>query len=346
MTLATPTAPITPITPNPLEFAQVVQRLTSMGATPIALVGAGSFVRKLAPTSFAPLGTLVGIIDEDPAKVGRQWAGLPVLDPAQALAKGIKGAIYTCYGPEFDRHWAKRGVLREAGVYLLTCPGAFATKGWDDCLIEQYEHSLALERGVKSVYTRKYPPEKPVAWEWLLKPLDERVRQGSTVLEIGSGTGLWTQHVIAKAGKYHAVDYAARLLFEAMEHRFARHMSKLHLHHDEQALLAGVPDQSVDVAFSYDVFVHLKPDLVHQYLESLKRVLKPDGRILLHFVTWNPRALEIWREKFHPGLRGQGDEMHYNPLDSLRTSADALGMKVEQLGPSVGWCYLAEFRNA
>lgn len=342
----TATAAITrdPASPDPLEFAQAVQRLTMMGHTPIALMGAGSFVRRLAPTSFAPPGTIVGIIDDDAAKLGKTWASLPVIDAEQAMASGVRGVIITAYGREFERHWARRAALREAGAYILTCPGAFATKGWDDCLIEQYEYSLGKGLGMNLAYGRQYPPENPTAWPWLLTPLTERVRPGHTVLEIGSGTGLWTQHVIERAGRYHAVDYSARLLFEAMEHRFRKHMGKLHLHHDEKAKLPNVPDASIDIVFSYDVFVHFKPDLVHQYLASLRRVLKPDGRILLHCVTWNPRAAEIWREKFRPDLEGQGDEMHYNTIESLRVSSDILGLTVEQVGATVGWAYLAEFR--
>lgn len=326
-----------------MEFAQCVQRMQSSGNAPIALMGAGSYVKKLCPTAFVQPGVILGIIDDDRAKQGKEWAGLPVMSAAEAIGKGVKGVIVTAYGEAFTKLWAQRGELRDAGVYMLSCPAAFETKGWDDCLIEQYEYAMGSARGKSGIYARIYPPEKPVAWEWLLNPLQERVKQGMTVLEIGSGTGLWTQHLIERAAKYHAVDYAPRLLFEAIDHRFASHRQKLHLHHDEHALLGGVPDASVDVAFSYDVFVHLKSDLVHQYLESMKRVLRPNGKILLHFVTWNETALNTWKQKFHAGLRGRGDEMHYNTLDCLRTSAAAVGMRVEQVGPTVGWGYLAEF---
>lgn len=326
------------------EFERQVQRLASAGQTPIAMVGATSLLRDLCPMSRAPGGTFVGVIDDDPSKHGRTHAGLEVMDLPSALGRGARSAIITAYGSVRDRLWAGRGPMREAGLYVLTCPCAWETKGWDDCLIEQYEHELGVRAGKRTLYAKTYPPERPVAWEWLLKPLLDRVKPGMSVLEIGSGAGLWTQHVIDRAGSYTAVDYAARLLFEVMEHRFSKHAGRLRLHHDETATLPAVPDASVDVAFSYDVFVHLKSDLVHQYLESLRRVVKPGGTILLHFVRWNATALETWKSKFAPYLRGRGDEMHYNTIDQLRTSAEALGMSVEQVGPEVGWGFLAEFR--
>lgn len=326
------------------EFERQVQRLVTAGQTPIALVGATSLLRDLCPLSRAPEGTFVGVIDDDAGKRGKTWAGLEVMDLPRAIELGARSAIITAYGPVRDKLWSDRGPMREAGLYVLTCPCAWETKGWDDCLIEQYEYELGVKAGSKPLYARTYPPEKPVAWEWLLKPLQDRVKPGQSVLEIGSGAGLWTQHVIERAGSYTAVDYAARLLFEVMEHRFSKQMGKLRLQHDETATLPGVADASVDVAFSYDVFVHLKSDLVHQYLESLRRVVKPGGSILLHFVRWNATALETWRGKFAPYLRGRGDEMHYNTMDQLRTSAEALDMRVEQVGPEVGWGFLAEFK--
>ncbi len=341
--LLSPTAVRDPGVPDPLEFARLVQRLVAMGSTPVAVMGSGSFVQRLMPTTFAPAGTLVGLIDDQPGRAGKTWAGLTVMDTPGALSKGVRGVIIAAYGREFERLWARRGPLREAGVSILACPCPFETKGWDECLIEQYECAIARERGLRPLYHRTYPPEHPVAWDWLLRPLKETARPGMSVLEVGSGAGLWTQHLIEQAGTYHAVDYSARLLYEAIEPRFARYIGKLRLHHDEKALLADVPDASVDLAFSFDVFVHFKPDLVHQYLRAMHRVLKPGGTILLHLVTWNRKALETWQEKFAPHLQGRGDEMHYNTLDSLRVSADAIGLRVEQVGPEVGWAYLARF---
>ncbi len=327
------------------QFEELVQRMVTMGSTPIALYGAGDLVQRLCPLMHAPQGVLAGIIDDDTRKIGKTWAGLPVLELGDALAKGVKGVIITAAGPGFDKIWANRGRLREAGVYLLAYPKPFVDKGWDGTLIEQYEYSIATSRGLNPVYDREYPPANPVAWSSLLEPLLQHVKPGMTVCEIGSGTGLWTQHVIEKAGKYHAVDYAARLLYEAIEHRFSKHLGKLSLHHDEKAKLGGIPDASVDLVYSMDVFVHFKADLVHQFLESITRVLKPGGKALIHFVTWNDRAMQIWREQHRPDMDGKYGIMFYNSMDQLRVSAKSLGLKIEQVGPEIGWAFLARFEK-
>ncbi len=331
------------------HFERQVLRLTSTGAAPIALLGASDTCRRVHPTLHAPPGVIVGVIDDDPNARGRQWAGLPVIDAEEALQQGIKGVILT-HDPSnpgsYERLWAGRGVLREAGVYILACPCPHETMNWDQCLIDQYEHALAASRGIDLLYRHAYPPADPVAWPYLLEPLQARFLPEMTVCEIGTGAGLWTQHLIDRAGSYHAVDYSARLLNEVIEHRFARQMSRLHLHHDTRASLAGVEDGSVDLVFSFDVFVHFKADLVHQFLESIRRVLRPDGVALIHFVTWNETALQIWRREHTPERAGAANVMHYTTMDQLRTSAAALGMAVEQVGEESGWSFLAEFRNA
>lgn len=334
-----------PATIDHAAFEGLVQRMITKGSTPIALYGAGELVDRLHPTVHAPKGSIVGIIDDDPKKVGKTWAGLPVLELGDALASGVKGVIITSAGASFERIWAGRGRLREAGVYVLSFPQPFEDKGWDGTLIEQYEYSIAKSRGLNPLYNREYPPENPVAWEVLLRPLMEHVKPGMTVCEIGSGTGLWTQHLIDRTGTYHAVDYSGRLLFEAIEHRFSAHLGKLRLHHDERAMLEGIPDASVDLAFSMDVFVHFKSDLIHQFLESIARVLKPGGKALIHFVTWNERAHAIWRESHKPEMDGKYNIMFYTHMDHLRTSAKILGLKVEQVGPEFGWAFLAKFEK-
>lgn len=338
------------------HFERQVLRLTATRSTPIALWGATDTCRRVHPTLHAPPGTIIGVLDDRPAAVGRQWAGLPVIDLSHALEQGVKGVILTHDGGDtvspnrveapppaaYQRLWARRGPLREAGVYILPCPCPYATMGWDQCLIDQYETALAASRGGNLLYEHGYPPEKPVAWPTLLNPLLERVQPGMTVCEIGSGAGLWTQHVIDQAGSYHAADFSARLLTEVIEHRFARQMHKLKLHHDTRAALAGVPDGSVDLLFSFDVFVHFKADLVHQFLQAAQRVLKPEGRALIHFVAWNEAALRIWQREHTPEQAGAANVMHYTSMDQLRTSAAAIGLHVEKVGEE-GWSFLAEF---
>ena len=154
------------------------------------------------------------------------------------------------------------------------------------------------------------------------------LRDGMTVCEIGCGSGRWTEHAIGPAGVYYALDYSERLLFEVMEHRFRAHAGgKLRLVHDESARLAGVPDGSCDLVFSMDVFVHLKIDLVHQYLRSIGRVLRPGGVALIDFIGWDASGIEHYEEHFEPGHTGGHCILFYNDPSWIELSASRFGMR-------------------
>ena len=46
--------------------------------------------------------------------------------------------------------------------------------------------------------------------------------------------------------------------------------------------LAGVPDGSVDLVFSWDSLVHVEADVMEAYTREMQRVLSPSGRSFMH----------------------------------------------------------------
>ena len=54
--------------------------------------------------------------------------------------------------------------------------------------------------------------------------------------------------------------------------------------------LPGVPDGSVDVVWSFDVFVHVSPLDQAGYLAEIARVLRPGGRALIHHADGRNRG--------------------------------------------------------
>jgi len=131
-----------------------------------------------------------------------------------------------------------------------------------------------------------------------------------------------------------------------IEHRFAGQRGKLRVHHDEHARLAGVPDASVDVVLSVDVFVHFKIDLAHQFLASIRRVLKPDGVAIIHFAAWNDAGIARWEKNDAAHHNGGVGPIHSVHMDWLEASSRRLGLKCRQVGDGFGWAFLAEFRKA
>ncbi len=313
------------------RFRDALTRLTSIGQTPIALYGAGRVVRQLEPDRCAGDAPILGIIDDDPGKHGSHWAGLAVISLEQAIAAGVKAVIITAEGKMQDAIWARRALMREHGIQVMCCPPRFGGRTWDDCLIHEQDHLTAQANGVAHEYAQSYPTPGDPGAQWLREPLLGEVRPGMSVCEIGCGSGRWTAHVIASAADYFAVDYSERLLFEVMEHRFAEHLapggsSGLRLLHDESATLAGVPDASCDLVFSMDVFVHLKIDLVHQYLRAIARVLRPGGAALIDFIGWGGAGIEHYEAHVEPDNRGGHCILFYNDPSWIEASARRFGM--------------------
>ncbi|MFI4897519.1 MAG: methyltransferase domain-containing protein [Phycisphaerales bacterium JB059] len=307
------------------RFRESVERLVGIGQTPIALYGAGRVARQLEPGRVE--GPIVGIIDDDASRHGSSWAGLRVISLDEAVAAGVRGVIITAEGKMQDAIWARRSRLREHGMQVLCCPPRFGGRTWDECLIHEQDHLTAKANGVEHEYGQTYPTPGDPGAAWLREPLVGVLRPGMTVCEIGCGSGRWTAHAIEASGRYYAVDYSERLLFEVMEHRFCAYMGgKLRLIHDESARLEGVPDGACDLVFSLDVFVHLKIDLAHQYLRSIGRVLRPGGVALIDFIGWDEAGIAHYEAHFASEHVGGHCILFYNDPAWIERSAARFGM--------------------
>lgn len=114
--------------------------------------------------------------------------------------------------------------------------------------------------------------------------LDKRViepffGQCEVMLEIGPGGGRFTEVLLPKCRRLIAADTSAAML-SLLRKRFRQDERLEYLRLDGSGL-AGVPDDSVDAAFSYGVFVHLQHWDIYHYLTELKRVLRPGGKALI-----------------------------------------------------------------
>ena len=100
-----------------------------------------------------------------------------------------------------------------------------------------------------------------------------------TGLEIGPGGGRWTQYLTAMKRLY-VVDYYEEMLAE-----FARTFKAPNIIaiRNNGSDFPGVPDNEVDFLMSFDVFVHLDAALVKSYLNNMKRILKKDAVVFLHY---------------------------------------------------------------
>jgi cyclopropane fatty-acyl-phospholipid synthase-like methyltransferase len=102
---------------------------------------------------------------------------------------------------------------------------------------------------------------------------------GSTVLEIGSGGGRWTQY-FRSAGQLLVVEFNPES-FDCLHKRFPD--LRFTPYQTSGYEMNGVETASVDLVFTFDVFVHLEPEGIKAYLSEIERVLKPGGVAIVHY---------------------------------------------------------------
>lgn len=135
--------------------------------------------------------------------------------------------------------------------------------------------------------------EWTVSPEWKQALIDEvllrYVEPQRNVLEIGPGAGRWTETLQRIAQHLIVVDLSDKCI-EMCKERFAdAHNMEFHVNNGNS--LDFVPSESVDVVWSFDVFVHIAPATIDQYLAEISRVLKRGGRGIIHHVkAATPRA--------------------------------------------------------
>lgn len=109
--------------------------------------------------------------------------------------------------------------------------------------------------------------------------LDPYFHAHETVLEIGAGGGRWTQYLVG-ARRLVVVEYNPES-FPYLLRRFPG--APLTLVQTTGAEMRAVADASIDFVFTFDVFVHLEPEVIGAYLREIERVLRPGGVAVVHY---------------------------------------------------------------
>ena len=123
--------------------------------------------------------------------------------------------------------------------------------------------------------------------DWKRSVLDHLVRPfvapAHAVLEVGCGHGRWSEHLAPLCRRLVCLDLVADCL-----ERTRSRLRHLNLSGEEPTFIQTggpmpqVADGSIDLAWSFDVFVHMDSADVAQYLREFRRVLKAGGAALVH----------------------------------------------------------------
>jgi SAM-dependent methyltransferase len=150
------------------------------------------------------------------------------------------------------------------------------------------------------------------------------IPEGGVVLEIGPGAGRWSEPLRERAARMVLVDVSERPL-ELCRRRFGED-SGIDFVLSSGNDLPGVPDDSVDAVWSFDVFVHVAPVDQASYLDEISRVLAPGGVAVVHHADGRNRG-------FLPSRRGWRSPMSRGLFAALAT---ARGLHVERQFDSWG----------
>ena len=117
-------------------------------------------------------------------------------------------------------------------------------------------------------------------------PLDlAQVASGIQVIDIGCGRGEIVLHCALRGAKIWGLDYAAEAVKLAqktlVEVTPTDIWPRLAIQQADANRLP-FPDNSIELIFMLDVVEHLYPDELSQALDEAWRVLKPEGRIIIH----------------------------------------------------------------
>ncbi|MFL1375842.1 class I SAM-dependent methyltransferase [Nocardiopsis protaetiae] len=183
--------------------------------------------------------------------------------------------------------------------------------------------------------------------EWKSSLIDTLLAPGASrgpSLEIGPGHGRWTEHLLERSPHVWIVDVNETCLDRCRE-RFAGHPG-LRVHRTADCGMEPVPDASIAFVWSFDVFVHLDPDVITGYLAEMSRVMAPGATAVVHHAgkpDWSLRLAPATRRTGRPGRiaqrwisqrrwRDDGNRSDVSPEAFARWAADRGLEVVEQRG--------------
>jgi dolichol-phosphate mannosyltransferase len=159
-----------------------------------------------------------------------------------------------------------------------------------------------MERS-REAYWRRYPNTSPVKLSWRALTVRHcfHVLPGETILEIGAGSGLWTEHlavVLRGENQITAAVFHDDLFTRASQRKLANTTFVR-----VADLASDLPAESFDYVVGTAILCH---DRYAQNLAALYRLLKPGGQLLFFEANyWNPQV--FLKNCIHPIGRWAGN---------------------------------------
>ena len=134
--------------------------------------------------------------------------------------------------------------------------------------------------------------------------------RGKKILEIAPGFGRITQFLSILAGELIVVDLNP-ICIEKTKSKLKHHVLAYFVNDGKS--FPKVRDNSQDLVFSFDSFVHMHANVTEEYVKEISRVLKPGGQAFIH----------------HSWLYGGSDESTHNVAGRSNMSPEKFKTFVE-----------------
>jgi hypothetical protein len=161
-------------------------------------------------------------------------------------------------------------------------------------------------------------------WLTTLLPRIAGFLPARTILEIAPGHGRWSQFLVGECEELTLVDLSPSCI-EACRARFADRPKVRYLVNDGRSL-AGVPDESIDFAFSFDSLVHVEPDILRSYFAELGRTLRRGGAAFVHHSNLGAYRRHLtakrWVVRLSRGRSFLGNRLIHDCLRDPSTTAE------------------------
>jgi ubiquinone/menaquinone biosynthesis C-methylase UbiE len=157
------------------------------------------------------------------------------------------------------------------------------------------------------------------------------LRPETRALEIGPGGGKWTVRLAPRVASLTVFDVAHAMLDRTRDRCREEGLSNVSFALGDGNGLTGIADESLDLVFSYDVFVHVALEDTVAYIDDLVRVLKPGGVAIIHHAvaetsaSWN--RIEAHNDWYRDRRNTLG-QYYYQSREGLRRAYERVGFEI------------------
>ena len=154
--------------------------------------------------------------------------------------------------------------------------------------------------------------------------------RGKKILEIAPGFGRITQFLSILAGELIVVDLNP-LCIEKTKDKLKHHVLAYFVNDGKS--IPKVRNNSQDLVFSFDSFVHMHSNVTEEYIKEIFRVLKPGGQSFIHH-SWIYAGSENSRENV--GGRANMSPEQFKELVE-KYNMEVISQNPIQFSPLHGW---------